>query len=107
MEETLTELQIVYTMHDIKSRLWSTPQIHESEEALFQFLNVIVNSHGAGAQHTHPEDFVVYEIGTFNEETGELLSYDEKVIVCTLSSLKKECTVCKAEQEKTEELANG
>ena len=107
MEEILTEIKIVYAMHDIKTRLWSVPQVHESEDALFQFLDVIVNSHGAGAQHTHPEDFVVYEIGTFNEETGELISYSKKDIVCTLSSLKKECPICKAEQEKLEEQVNG
>lgn len=103
-EETLVPVKPIYSYFDIKTREWSDPQVHETEEALFQFLSLVVNTHGSGAVHTHPEDFVVYEVGTFNPETGSFTVYEEKEMVATLSSLKKPCDVCEAETKKQMEM---
>lgn len=94
------DIQKLYSIFDIKTRLWSTVQSHESRDALFQFLNVIVNTHGTGDVHTHSDDFVVYEIGEFDVSEGLVSVYEPKEIVTSLSGLKKPCLTCQAEAEK-------
>lgn len=94
----------LYSIHDIKARSWSEPQSHQSEEALMQFLSVIINTHGCGPQHTNPEDFVVYKVAEFNEDTGQMAFLEDKAPVTTFSSLKTPCKHCIQEQE---EQSNG
>ena len=93
------DIQKLYSIFDIKTRLWSTVQSHESRDALFQFLNVVVNTHGAGDVHTHADDFVVYEVGEFDISEGLVTVYDPKQIVTSLSGLKKPCSICQREAE--------
>lgn len=93
------DVQKLYSIFDIKTRLWSTVQCHESKDALWQFLNVIVNTHGAGDVHTHSEDFVVYELGSFDITEGIVSLLDPKQVVTSLSALKKPCPICDKEAE--------
>lgn len=97
--ESDVDLQKLYSIFDVKSRLWSAVQAHESKDALWQFLNVVVNSHGSGDVHTYADDFVVYELGEFDVTNGDIDLYNPKRIVTTLSALKKPCPICQREAE--------
>lgn len=64
----------------------------EVQRGLQQALN---NAKSLYAQY--PEDFELYELGTFNPETGELKVRDNALYVMTLSELLDKEAVCQKE----------
>lgn len=95
------EITTLYSVYDIKAKLWSTPITFDSDEAMEQYLSVLVNTHGNGHYHLYPEDFVVYKLGYWNEETGEFLPVDKQVAL-NVVGIKRPCKYC----EKPEDIAN-
>lgn len=97
----------VYSIYDVKSELWAPPITFESIDHLNQFLDLVVNTHGTGDYHVYPEDYVVYQLGEFNEETGNLDLFSEKQFAVNMVGLKRSCRDCErldkiAEDQKNE-----
>ena len=102
MEDELgLQMTALYTVYDVKAKIYSPPVSFDSDEAFQQYLAVLINTHGSGHYHLYPEDFVAYKIGYWNDDTGEVLATD-KVIAVNLAGLKKPCKYC----EQPEEIAN-
>lgn len=92
----------LFSGHDVKSDLWSPPVTMENVDVLEQYLSVMVNSHGNGHYHLYPEDFVFYQIGTFDETTGKVELFKERLFAVNLAGCKKTCEFCPKEELENE-----
>lgn len=95
-------METLYSIFDIKTRTWSSPQCHESDDALYQFLNVLINTHGSSPAHSNPEDFVLYKIGIFDPDMGQMHVLEEKELLTTFTPLKKRCEICEKDSDNGE-----
>ena len=92
------QMTSLYTIYDVKAKIYSPPVSFDSTEAFQQYLAVLINTHGTGHYHLYPEDFVAYKIGYWNDDTGEILITDKKIVV-NLAGLKKPCKYCNSPEE--------
>lgn len=88
---------------DVKSGLWSPPITMNSVEELNQYLYKLVNTHGNGHYHIYPEDYVFYQIGEYDDETGHVLLFPEKQFAVNPAGLKKQCKYCNVLEENDNE----
>jgi hypothetical protein len=61
----------IFSIYDSKVKHWQHPQFLEKTGTIMRAFEEIANDpkHQVGQ---HPEDFVLYEIGTWNDDTGEI-----------------------------------
>lgn len=83
----LVELEILFSIQDVKSKIWSTPIAFRTEDAFKSYLSYLVNTKGEGHYHKYPDDFIAFELGTFNSETGQIAVLDTPVPMYALSAL--------------------
>lgn len=62
---------LVFTIHDTKVGAFDRPFFAQTIPAAFRMLSDTVAS-GGSLLSDHPEDFAIYQIGTFDTETGML-----------------------------------
>lgn len=99
MADTEIITTYLYVIADVKANIYSPPVTFQSSEAFQQYLSVLVNTHGNGHYHLYPEDYVAYCIGEYDDETGTIFQYPEKKFECALVGLKKECAICKQQED--------
>lgn len=81
----------IYVVFDPKSDNWSDPYISTAPE-FEQFVDVLVNVHTELPQHTHPEDFILYDYGEF--AGGKFFLSEEPKIMGTLRQFREPCEQC-------------
>jgi hypothetical protein len=82
-------MQKIYNVYDMKIKVWGKPNFafRNTAEALRSF-EIAINE--AGTQfNRHPEDYAMYEIGTFDDETGIITMLDPKISLGTASDYVK------------------
>lgn len=68
----------IFTVNDSKAKAWGMPMILKSSgEAVRSFTDVANDT--ATMIGKHPEDFALFEIGEYCEQTGVITSYPEKI----------------------------
>ena len=73
----------VYSVYDLKARCYSTPFFqHNDGVALRSFIDLVNDTRSA--IYAHAEDYTLNQIGTFNDDTGELISVKPKTLVTPL-----------------------
>lgn len=83
-------LRHIYALHDLKSEAFLPPWTAATQGLAFRSLADVVN----GAPNpgdpvvTHPEDFELYRIGLFDEQTGAIVAVEKPVLVCSCADLK-------------------
>ena len=78
-------------MYDSKSETYSPPTMHPARgQAVRSFADAVNQEQGVIAQH--PQDFTLFELGEFDQSTGEILLADAKVSVVNGLDLKIEET---------------
>lgn len=92
----------LYTFFDANIREYSAPAAFETEMALDQFVKILVRTHSHSRQHTHPEDFAIFRIATYDPETGNIDVFPEKQFVNSFSAYALQCKYCKADEEMAE-----
>lgn len=77
-------MKYIYTVYDSKAEVYLAPFFMRAKgEAIRAFVDMANDSKTQiGA---HPEDFTLFEIGTFDDRTGVLVSHEAK-ISCGLGS---------------------
>jgi len=72
----------LYTIHDKEADTWSGPYNAPNDTVLLRQINTQVNSttDANNAWSTNPEDFDVYQIGEFDNETGDVHLQKTKLI---------------------------
>ena len=74
----------VYSVYDLKARCYSTPFFqHNDGVALRSFIDLVNDTRSA--IYAHAEDYTLNQIGTFNDDTGELISVKPKTLVTAAS----------------------
>ncbi|AXH74347.1 MAG: hypothetical protein [Microviridae sp.] len=78
------QIEGLYKLFDVKSKTFGTLITDTSEEAVHSFLTTLVNTKGSGTLNTHPQDYVLYLIGTC---TDNKITPCEPTIVVSCSAL--------------------
>lgn len=74
----------IFSVHDSKAEAYLTPIfVKTSGEAIRMFENSCKNKESQFA--LHPSDFTLCEIGSYNEESAELISLEKPVLLSNAS----------------------
>jgi len=65
----------LFSLHDLKARTFARPFAEESTASAMRSFSVLANDPKAGLVNQFPDDYALFEIGTFDKETGILQSY--------------------------------
>lgn len=77
----------LYVIRDEKSGLFDPPVLfHNRGDAMRGFSTVFQNSNSMMSRF--PNDYVIYEIGEFDDTTGKITSLDLPELVCRLEDLQ-------------------
>lgn len=76
----------VYSVYDKKTRLYHPPSYcHNQEHAMRMFFQVMK---GAGdTMSLYPEDFQIWELGTFDDSTGYIEVTKNPLLICEVMDL--------------------
>lgn len=82
---------VMSCVHDIKGETYSKPWFTPTAAAAVRSFTDLVNDPQNG--HTifsHPEDYVLYEMGTFEDSIGEFITHPIPKHLVSGSSVKKD-----------------
>lgn len=85
----------LYSLYDVKTQYFLAPQpFHSEEDARRGFAGLFNNPNIPPSQH--PEDFKVFFLGDFNDNSGTIVGEEYARYVCDLTTLdyRKESTEC-------------
>lgn len=71
----------VYTIYDKKSDLFQAPFYGISHPSMIRSLQMRVNRSKDIPENLYPEDYTVYQIGTFDDLKGLLVGFDSAELV--------------------------
>lgn len=73
----------IYSIHDIKASAYMTPFFMQTEGMALRAITDCVNDNGHSF-NKHPEDFTLFEMGTFDDNNGqmELLETPRPIAKC-------------------------
>ena len=76
----------ILTIYDCKAEAYGRPFVARSTgEGLRSFTDEVNSGREDSQLSNHPEDFTLFEIGTFDDVKGEILLYDgKKSLACGL-----------------------
>lgn len=75
----------VYCVLDAKAGYFGQPLFAQSEGAAVRSFSDAVNNEKSGDWFRHPEDFQLFEIGEYDDATGEIVGKVPKVILSAMS----------------------
>jgi hypothetical protein len=84
-------LMYMFTVRDAADQLFGRPfYCHNVGHALRGFTDQVNDPQdGQNDLFKHTADFELYELGTFDDSTAEIITYDKPKPVCTGLSVKK------------------
>ncbi len=78
----------MYSLYDVKSEFYGAPVLfHGDEDAKRGFQGIFQNPGSMFA--TYPEDYRIFCIGSFNDNSGEVVAEQPTRLVCELKSLDR------------------
>ena len=79
---------VIASVQDVKAEFFGRPFTARSEaEAVRMFADGIKDNQTQMSQH--PEDFILYHIGLFNDETGEITPGKPRILIAGTSLITK------------------
>lgn len=78
----------VYALYDLKAEFYGPPIVQDNDAVVQRSLIAAVRQPGSTIAD-HPNDFRLYQVGEYNDATGELIGQDPPRLVCDVSSLVK------------------
>lgn len=80
---------VVFSVRDSKSALFGQPFFSNSVgSAIRAFDDEVNRAHDGNTMFHHPEDFTLYELGVYDDHTGEFTTKLPKVLVTALDVKK-------------------
>lgn len=77
----------IYALRDKKSEKFSRPFFEHNDVTATRAVRAAVNDPQTGNQYyTHPDDFTLFRIGNYNDDTGGIAPEAQPQLIC-------ECTV--------------
>jgi len=77
----------MFSVLDNVSKVFGLPFFQPRVEIAKRAVSDLVND-GVSLASKHPEDFSLYRVGQFDDETGLVVSMEKVDLVCHLTSLK-------------------
>lgn len=77
----------IFTIYDQKAKAYLQPFYSNNNATAVRIISDLTND----PDHTfskHPEDYTLQEIGSFDEETAEIIALDKPLTIATLIQLK-------------------
>jgi hypothetical protein len=74
-------ISTLYSVYDSKSETYSPPNPQPARGQALRSFTDAVNTQSDSLLHTHPEDFTLFEVGTFDSSTGEIVSIPKVSVV--------------------------
>mgnify|MGYP000615718505 CR=1 FL=1 len=96
----------VYTIYDSKAELYCTPFYHRSKGGCLRMFQDMANDRNSQIGQ-HPEDFTLFEVGEFDDQTGMGQEYEAKVHVAFALDMVDASHQPDATQWKVRPPANG
>ena len=80
----------MYSIYDVKSEFYGTPVLfHSEEDAKRGFASLLSNPNTKSMYADYPEDYRIFQIGTFNDNNGSLDTLKTPKLICELVSLQR------------------
>jgi len=76
----------IYVLHDSKAKMYHTPFYMVNDDACLRTMVDMVNNQ-ENEVSKFPEDFTLFNIGTFDEETANIELLQERVTICRCHEL--------------------
>lgn len=74
----------MYVIYDARSNKYSTPMCFDNDAVAIR--EIVTNAMKPyTVANTHPEDFIVYKIGVYNETDGVINSFNKPERICGLN----------------------
>lgn len=70
----------IYTIYDSKSETYTEPTYHPARGQAIRALTDAVNG-GQGVISDHPADFTLFELGSFDQRTGQITLEEARISV--------------------------
>lgn len=65
----------IFSIYDSKAKLWTKPMFTQTEGGMLRSFMDISNDENQPIGQ-HPEDYALFQIGEFNEDTGNIKGFD-------------------------------
>lgn len=72
----------LYSVKDLKSGIYAAPFVSENNETATRALQTTLFTSSDSLLKLYPDDYVLYNIGSFNNETGIILDSEHVRVVC-------------------------
>jgi len=79
------QLEIV-SVYDVKADTYATPVFVPSQLVAQRSFSDVVN-HKDSPINKHPEDYRLFMLGFFDDESGEVEKYQKPVLICTANEV--------------------
>ena len=76
----------LYSVYDVKAKMYYPPQCAINRPSAMRMFQTQFKQPGSQF-HDYPQDFDIYECGTFDDERCTIEPYDKPTHVCALSDL--------------------
>lgn len=80
--------QSIFSIYDNKAKAFGTPFVMQNEEMAKRAFKSVVNTPD-NDYHNHPDDFILYHIGTFEDGTASISQIDPIQNLGVASSFKE------------------
>lgn len=74
----------IYSIKDARTGNFALPIYFSNIDELDRALRMMDDRN---IMRAFPEDFIIYDLGTFSEDTGEIFSNGDPLKLCTLASI--------------------
>lgn len=82
-------MKIVVCIKDTAARVFGTPFFVQAAAQAVRSLRDEVNSKDSQSDvNRHPSDFELYELGSFNDDTGVVVCHDSPVLIARAKDLQ-------------------
>lgn len=81
-------IQKLFVIYDVKSETYTAPRVEPSRETGLRNFADGINDAQGGVLFAHPEDFTLFEIGTYDLRTGDIVIHEAKVAVANGMDVK-------------------
>lgn len=81
----------IYTIYDQQAQTYARPMFFPNDATAKRAVGDEVNRHAPdNSLAMHPDDYQLYHLGTFNDDTGELKPNDRPTLVAHCKQLSKQ-----------------
>lgn len=79
----------IYTIYDAKAKIFNKPFHQHNEEVALRTARTLLDDHSSDIAK-HPSDFILYRLGTYDDDTGSFSLNDQPEVITAFNALTPE-----------------